>query len=470
MKGYVYLLAAAVACGEGVQQANQPTGGVTPAVPTPDAGPASTDPAADAGSASTDPVADAGTIATTPPPADAGFATVACPGTPQLLWSRTLTTDADFRGVADPAGNLYWLEFDTPPFDGPAPTVFLVSGDGDGNVRYRMATSLTIDDTEGQFLLTAGKVIVAGLEDATISAFDAATGATAWTLSSTALGHVVDLGNGEIAFSNAAGLNVADAASGTISKTGQSADALASNGLGQFLTSGSSTFDAETFTNSSDLSIFDSSLQTVSTAKIADAQPEQQLVVAWPSASPWLESMTTSAAPRDGYLAVPWLWFSVVGGAHQGFSMDYSTSPLTVHALQDGVPTQDATFQGFNTQAEVKLFPFLSGDHLILVGSNAHPSPGLCAPATTTGSSLFRMDAATAYECPLPIAGDSPIVGAALLPGRVVIARRAVSSACTHDLQPVTLEAYALPGEALATSGWVQSGGNPGQGLRQVTP
>ena len=33
-----------------------------------------------------------------------------------------------------------------------------------------------------------------------------------------------------------------------------------------------------------------------------------------------------------------------------------------------------------------------------------------------------------------------------------------------------TIEAYALPGEALAPSGWVQNGGNPGQGLRPLTP
>jgi len=48
-----------------------------------------------------------------------------------------------------------------------------------------------------------------------------------------------------------------------------------------------------------------------------------------------------------------------------------------------------------------------------------------------------------------------------------VIGRRIfVNDPCTHDLQPVIIEAYGLPGESLARAGWVQRGGNPGPGMR----
>jgi len=71
---------------------------------------------------------------TTPASMDAG----PCPGTPPLLWSRSIKDlQVDFRGVADEAGTLYWAEY-TPPApgtkNGPA---WLVSADADGHERYR---------------------------------------------------------------------------------------------------------------------------------------------------------------------------------------------------------------------------------------------------------------------------------------------------------------------------------------------
>ena len=45
-----------------------------------------------------------------------------------------------------------------------------------------------------------------------------------------------------------------------------------------------------------------------------------------------------------------------------------------------------------------------------------------------------------------------------------------LSYACGDHLNPVTIEAYALPGESLAKSGWVQWGGNPGGGNRPRAP
>lgn len=476
MKAWICLLAAAVACGKGAHEQGLPA--IVDA-----GGSASTDPA-DAGTVATaPPTPDAGPIATTPPP-DAGVS-AACPGTPQLLWSRTLTTDADFRGVADADGNLYWLEFDPQPFDGPTPAIFLVSGDGDGNVRYRVQTTLPFEQQYGQFLLVSGKILSTPLGGGAVSAFDAATGAPAWTLNVSGTSSIADLGNGNVAFaagntdgSKAPGsFYVVDVSSGRVVASSDFSPAsgygvLGSNGQGQFLSTIDATFNSDTFSIVADLFVFDSKLQPLSAASIDDGYANGNLLLAWPSGgSPWLRAGDAPAASRSGYLATPSSWFPAVAGAHEGFSVDFFATPLTVHKLHDGNLGTDVSFPGFDPIAGVAVLPFLSGDHLLMLASKQHGRPALCSPVETTGTSLIRVDASTAFECPMASLGQSEIMGAALLPGRLVIARRTiVNASCTHDLQPVTIEAYALPGESLATSGWVQSGGNPGQGLRPIVP
>jgi hypothetical protein len=82
---------------------------------------------------------------------------------------------------------------------------------------------------------------------------------------------------------------------------------------------------------------------------------------------------------------------------------------------------------------------------------------------------LSRYDADSSFQCPFEFEGTTAIDGAALLDGRLIIGRRSLSSlGCGDHFNPVTIEAYDLPGESLAPSGWVQSGGSPGLGMRPL--
>jgi len=118
----------------------------------------------------------------------------------------------------------------------------------------------------------------------------------------------------------------------------------------------------------------------------------------------------------------------------------------------------------------VASWPFLAGDHLVLLSQLEHGCPCLCHSIAFGAASLSRFDTSTSWQCPLAFQGESGIEGAALLPGQIVIGRRTYfTDSCTHDLQPVTIEAYALPGESLAPAGWVQRQGNPGLGMRPIT-
>ena len=95
----------------------------------------------------------------------------------------------------------------------------------------------------------------------------------------------------------------------------------------------------------------------------------------------------------------------------------------------------------------------------------------MCHPSAAGAAWFGRVDATSLYQCPLTFVGESGVEAAALLPGRLIVGRRNLTdSSCSHAVRPVTIEAYALPGESLAASGWVQREGSPGLGRRPLAP
>ncbi|HYY51661.1 MAG TPA: hypothetical protein VE755_02260, partial [Myxococcales bacterium] len=88
-------------------------------------------------------------------------------------------------------------------------------------------------------------------------------------------------------------------------------------------------------------------------------------------------------------------------------------------------------------------------------------------PSVAAEAALSRFDALSSWQCPFAFEGESGIEGAVLLNDRVILGRRTyLTDGCTHEVQPVTIEAYGIPGESLAPSGWVQRGGSRGLGMR----
>src|SRR4051812_31371708 len=238
MRSASWVLLVAVACGSSRQNAVPPavdagsgSGGLADAGGTADSGtPSDSGVPTDAGSADASVPADGGPASDAGVPGDAGVpATIGstpCPANPPVLWSRTFKDEVDFRGAADPAGNLYWGEYDPPAtFQTPAAPAWLVSADADGKDRYRVATSLR--SSVHTFIVAGAKVVVSSW--AVISAYDAATGAAAWSLDLSAtyrdgyatVQGIADLGNGELAlamydYGIASGLYLVDGAKGAI--------------------------------------------------------------------------------------------------------------------------------------------------------------------------------------------------------------------------------------------------------------
>ncbi len=449
-----------------------------------DAGPvADAGPHADAGPAGAGPAADAGAPGT--------IAATACPASPALLWSRTFSDEVDFRGAADGAGNLYWIEYDPPPTSSnPNTQAFLVSADRDGRNRYRLPVSLPASFEGGVFLLAGNTVVLSS--GAVLAGYAAATGAFSWLIDlratypdrSAVLAGIADLGNGELAFAVgdfnvASGLYLADATTGSIlSSRVATSDVgyrvLGSNGAGSAVVTAnpSSSYSEQLgYHTAVDVLAIDSSGQTVWSHRIADGGNQ---LLGWFPGAPWLAiGAARSLSPAGDYLAAPGSWFNVVEGSALQFALSFGSTaatPVAVNVIRNGAVIASGPIAGTNTYDGVASWPFLagaSGDHLVLLSQNWHASPGLCHPSRAGTAALSRFDASASYQCPLTFAGESGIEGAALLPDRLVLGRRTyLTDACTQELQPVTIEAYALPGEALAPSGWVQPGGNPGLGSR----
>ena len=102
---------------------------------------------------------DGGTLSVGPP-AVPTIPASPCPGTPQLLWTRTISTSqAYFGAIADADGNLYWIESDFPaPGSYPPGPTWLVAADREGQTRYRVAAPAF-----GLLMVAGGRVVVCAL-------------------------------------------------------------------------------------------------------------------------------------------------------------------------------------------------------------------------------------------------------------------------------------------------------------------
>ena len=392
----------------------------------------------------------------------------------------------DFRGAADEAGNLYWIEYDPPrTADNWNPPAWLASSDSDGKNRYRFQTPLLYSDSPGAFLVAGGKVVMSS--GAALAAYDALSGAAAWSidLSATYLhGYaevrgIADLGNGELAFAmydynNASGIYLVDGATGAILWSTVGADAadyqvIGADGSGRALVRGNESSEPGYHT-SVDLFAIDGSGTELWKHRVIDARA----LIAWPSDLPWLWiAGTQSLSPKGDYVASPTNWFSAVDGNAFGFAVEFgptATTPNKVNVIRNGAVFATGALAGTNSYDGTAAFPFLAGDagnHLVLLTQTWHGSPGLCHPETAGAAALWRFDSVSSYQCPFTFQGESGIEGAALLKDRVIIGRRTyLSQSCGLYVNPVTIEAYGLPGESLAPSGWVQRGGSPGMGMR----
>lgn len=394
--------------------------------------------------------------------------------------------------MADGDGNVYWVEYDPPPtIASPSSPAWLVSADRDGHDRYRVPASVA--SMSGVFLIAGGKVVMSS--GAVLAAYDAASGAASWSIDLRAtytngyarVSGIADLGDGGLAFAMydygvASGFYRADGATGAILWSSVTTDdasyrVTGSDGAGAALVTGhpSSSYSPEQgYHSAADVFAIGPSGKPVWSHRIAELSLGGGAMLAWPSSAPWLEiAGTPSVSAAGDYVAVPPSWFSAVQGSDLGFALHWEAAaavPIGVSVIRGGAVIAQGPIAGTTSYNGISAWPFLSGesgDHLILLSQNRHSIPALCHPSQAGTAALSRFDATSSYQCQFTFEGESAIEGAALLDGRVILGRRTyLTDACTHELQPVTIEAYALPGESLAPSGWVQRGGSPGLGMR----
>jgi hypothetical protein len=155
---------------------------------------------------------------------------------------------------------------------------------------------------------------------------------------------------------------------------------------------------------------------------------------------------------NDRFIAVPENWSLAIGDDGVAFAVDYGMNPITVHAIRDRKTIADGLLAQSDTIDEIGFAPIIVGDHLVGIEQRYRSSPGLCHVISYGEAAIWRIDGATAYRCPLQLSGESDIEGIAMLSDELVIGRRTfLTSACTQSTQPITIEAYAVPG-APATS------------------
>jgi hypothetical protein len=174
------------------------------------------------------------------------------------------------------------------------------------------------------------------------------------------------------------------------------------------------------------------------------------------------------------YTAAPGVWGQTMG-TDLGFTFFASgtdaQAPIEVRVLRGESVIATGSLAGTNSYDGLAVFPLLAGDHLNVLVQKWRSQPALCYPSAPGAAWLARVDATSLYQCPLSIGGTTAVEGAALLPGRLVVGLRDyVSYSCMNHFNPVTIRAYALPGESLSNSGWVQWGGSPGFGNRPRLP
>jgi len=467
-----------------------------------DAGPAAnTGPSADAGSIADAGPIDAGPIPDAGPTQDAGPApdagnpldggtlgqldVLSCPSAPEILWTRSVTdSDVDFRGATDESGNLFWLEYQ-PPWtpQNTRPPAFLTSADANGKDRFRVPAPVAPEQLTGSFMVGYGKVFMTS--GTQLAAYDASTGAASWTLdlSSTFAGgamNMVDAGNGTLVLAvdtnQMSGIYAVDASSGAVvwanvSTTDKEVSVQGSDGKGSVLVAANpSSIGPPKFDRFADL--FE--LDAAGSELWRDNLENPDRLLAWPTGLPWYQaSAQTSPSSNAHLLLTPGAWFSAAVDGGFGFAFDNATLGPTfavgVSALRGGKLVATGLLPELNTFGGAWVFPFLAGDHAAFVAQQFHSQAGLCHPETAGAAFIGRVDTAGMYLCPIAAnAFDSPIDGAALLPGELIIGRRTViNEGCGgSQFQPFTIEAYSMPGESLSPSGWVQFGGSPGLGQR----
>jgi hypothetical protein len=399
-----------------------------------------------------------------------------------VLWSRTITDlQADFRGVADDGGNLYWVEYKPRTPSTPVGPVWLVSVDSSGRDRYRAPISGYSDEGPRVFL-ASGKFVIVG--PGMVWAYEAATGAPSWTIDLSAswrypnIMGAADLGDGHFAFALSNGststVYLASLSTGAIVWSGSGMAVAASNGTGSavVVVGYSGSYDSQGhYQYQGDVMAIDGN----------GAIQWQHTVAGYPSAlfwndAPWIPvSGVKSPSSRGDYIAVPGSWFSAVAGSSTAFAFSFgdAQSPDLVNVVQGGAIAAQGPVAGSNGYNGLQTLPFVAGekgDHMVLVAQVWHGCPCLCHPEAPGAASIARFDAVSSWQCPLQFSQQSAISGAAMLPGSVVVGHYVFEAACGswYHVQPVTIEAFSLPGESLAPSGWVQAGGSPGLGQRPL--
>jgi len=365
-------------------------------------------------------------------------------------------------------GDLYWIESNS------VPQWSLVSAGSDGRDRYRITLP---GKGVRAFVVSAAKVMLA--QGTTIQAYDTATGAPSWTVDmaaafpgSSAVSGFVDLGNGRVAISLDSGLYFVDIASGKVvwSRPGpkDGFKALTSDGAGSLAVSAAAGGSA------ADYFVLDSTGVEKWRQRIDGARGPAP----WVSDVPWIPTKSAQGiSPSAQYVAVPWSWSGWVGGTDLAFSLFPGTAamdPITVQLIRNeavvaaGPLPNEISFHPFSS------WPFLAGKdagHLVLVGQSSHDAPGLCFPVQPGQPWVARVDGTSITQCPLTGLGGTLWVGtAALTPGRLIAGGVDMLSFGCGAHNVYTIAAFALPGESLAPSGWVQNEGNPGLGSRRQRP
>jgi hypothetical protein len=399
---------------------------------------------------------DGGTVAALP--------TVPCPEAPHLLWSRTFKGDVSFQGTVDEAGNIYWIEYDSPRTDlNPDPPATLVSVHPDGVERYRQPISMARG-----LVWAAGKLISS--RQGTVVAYDDATGAVAWRLDfaacqsvSAAVGGFLRAASATVAVAvndgSTAGIYFVDAKSGAIvaknvSSTDKGRAILASDGAGSVLVSANA---AAHFPYQGDVLLMDASGTEIWREHIADAPPWIATVIAWPAGLPWLQLPGGSGISSNGHHWTTANLFraAFTGGIGIGFDtasvvpvQNGNRFPLGIDVIRDHRVVARTFVDGLDTFNGIFVSPFAIGDHVDFVAQDYHHIAGLCHMIEPGRATFGQADSSSTFQCPLAgVAGDDFIDVTAVSAGHLVIGKTTLTTtACTSsEFDPVSVEVYSLP-------------------------
>jgi len=257
---------------------------------------------------------------------------------------------------------------------------------------------------------------------------------------------MADLGNGTIAFTLSAdaaqveGSHVVDLATGKVLSSFQHVLVLGADGAG----TGLGIPFPRNYSEPTTLFGFDASGQ-----RVWSTSASYPRFLGSTSGKPIVSILEAQCfTSTDRFLAVPLSWGAVALGSRVSFSFDSATNPVTVHAIRDREVIADGKLADADPRRGVSVMPFVVDDHLVAVEQLFSSSPGLCHISSYGKASVWRIDSAKAYQCPLEFAGENAIQGVAVLAGQLVIGRRTfLTAACTQSTQPVTIEAYGLPVE-----------------------